>query len=334
MFVEILFPRTLFNWSKIEGIYDSSLYAKGKSSLNTTNSQRDLEHPAEPTHRSDSETTDSGEEFNEELDLVRIPVSLQTLKKKRQQTTKRKPKRKDRDSDDSGSESEILNDSTDDDHPNESTNKKRSQKRKEKIAWSFQEDECLREMYELYAGIPSVFDIIAMSSQLLELGGQNPKTSHQVEDRVNQLKLHLRLSSEDRESSPRKREETEEQTYEQVVEGNSFSSQPPTETTSRDEQDARTIGLPQSPWEEARDEIEESNEDSKWKRIDVAPKVKPKKIRKLVKRNRLSKPDTDSDGDLEKEDQNLVGKKSTEAEAGKQVVLPSHSVILDSDDED
>lgn len=105
---------------------------------------------AAPT--SDSESTDSGEEFNEELDLVRVPVSLKSARQKKQSQRKRSSRGKDSESDEAETEDSDAG----------SPQKRRRIRRKKTIVWSDPEDTRLRELYEQYAGSHSIFDTIAM----------------------------------------------------------------------------------------------------------------------------------------------------------------------------
>jgi hypothetical protein len=106
---------------------------------------------------SDSEPTDSGEEFNEELDLVRVPVSLKAAGRQKKQTQRKRRRGKGKESESDEAETE--------DSESGSPQKRRKTRRKRSPAvrqWSESEDARLRELYLQYAGSQSIFDTIAM----------------------------------------------------------------------------------------------------------------------------------------------------------------------------
>jgi hypothetical protein len=103
---------------------------------------------------SDSESTDSGEEFNEELDIVRVPVSLKSVRQKKQTQRKRTSRGKESESEEAETE----------DSDSGSPQKRRRIRRKKAPVWSETEDTRLRELYVQYAGSRSIFDTIATSA--------------------------------------------------------------------------------------------------------------------------------------------------------------------------
>lgn len=114
--------------------------------------------------QSDSESSDSAEEFDENLEALRVPVSLDSLRSKKTQR-KRKSNIKRVNSNSSSDTDSSLSDSDSD------IDVKKQSKRLKKInsfkPWNKNEDEVLRELYQLYAGTSRVFEAISLSSNLM-----------------------------------------------------------------------------------------------------------------------------------------------------------------------
>lgn len=99
---------------------------------------------------SESESSDSAEEFDESLDILRVPVSSQ--RKQKRGTTSRKRNSRIRESD---------SDDTEESDSDKQQRRKRIRKKSSVHAWTEEEDSRLKELYRIYAGSISVFDVIA-----------------------------------------------------------------------------------------------------------------------------------------------------------------------------
>jgi hypothetical protein len=144
---------------------------------------------------------------------------------------------------------------------------------------------------------------------LRELGGE--RTTEQIEQRVNQLKLHLSLAPS----------RDPEETYEQSLKYVSDS-------------DPKQLPEASVPWEEMDEEAQgvgSEKENDKWRRVEQV--TEPKKVvRKLVKGRQEA--ESESDDDFGEEEGTGGGgdvlSKPLHSEHGP---IVSASVLLDSDDE-
>jgi hypothetical protein len=117
---------------------------------------------------SDSETTDPGEEFDETLEQLRVPVSLQATRRKKQTQQKKSRRRSGESSESEDREGDVE----DSDSETQRSRKKIRTKKKTNVesaprVWSDNEDTMLRELYGLYAGSHSVFDVIALNTSFM-----------------------------------------------------------------------------------------------------------------------------------------------------------------------
>lgn len=100
---------------------------------------------------SDSESSDSAEEFDENLDILKVPVSSSQRKQQKRSSRRKRTKQT------AGSDSDDTEASDSDTQ----RRRKRIRKKTSVHIWTEDEDARLKELYSTYAGSRSVFDIIS-----------------------------------------------------------------------------------------------------------------------------------------------------------------------------